>query len=140
MPPELLAHQGEGYCGAKVDVWSCGMVLFACLAGFVPYTCDTGDAEAVLEQVTGWKEMKFPEWFSEGVCDLLKGALEKDPVKRIDMKGMRDHAWTRGEWVARKVGAKEEEMLKVGVDGWGGEEGDTGWSPVTPGEGEKSWK
>lgn len=95
MPPELLSHRGEGYCGKKIDVWSCGMVLFACLAGYLPYTGDTGDSTAILEQITRSGSIQFPEWFSEGACDVLTKALEKDPSKRIDMKGLRDHEWTR---------------------------------------------
>lgn len=114
-------------------------MLFACLAGYVPYTCDTGDAEAILNQIMGREEMKFPEWFSEGVRDLLTKALEKDPAKRIDMKGLRDHAWTRGEWMARKGWEKKGKMMRVEVDGWRGEEGEGEWSPVTPGEGGERW-
>lgn len=71
------------------------MVLFACLAGYLPYTGDTGDSTAILDQITRSTSIEFPEWFSTGARDVLTKALEKDPSKRINMKGLRDHPWTR---------------------------------------------
>lgn len=113
-------------------------MLFACLAGFVPYTCDTGDEEAILEQIAEWEKIEFPGWFSEGVRDLLTRALEKDPVKRIDMKGMRDHTWTKGVGLEEES-SREKGRRELGSEngGWGNGMGSGGWSPVTPGEGRR---
>lgn len=97
------------------------MVLFACLAGYLPYTGDTGDSTAILEQIMRSNAISFPEWFSEGVRDLLSKALEKDPSKRIDMKGLRDHAWTRadglspGGQLAVHIGPLKANEQKMGV-------------------------
>ena len=33
--PEMIA--GERYFGAKVDVWSCGVILYAMICGFLPF-------------------------------------------------------------------------------------------------------
>eukprot|EP00177_Eucheuma_denticulatum_P004338 GFKZ01007884.1.p1 GENE.GFKZ01007884.1~~GFKZ01007884.1.p1 ORF type:complete len:132 (-),score=20.95 GFKZ01007884.1:277-672(-) len=123
MPPEMLSRRKEGYCAAKVDVWSCGMVLFACLAGYVPYKCDTGDESAILEEIMGREEIEFPERLSEGVRDLLRRSLEKDPNQRMDMQGLRDHAWTTGGEVD-KVDVRAKELEGVGI----------AVSPVTPAE------
>lgn len=99
------------------------MVLFACLAGYLPYTGDTGDSTAILEQITRSNAIAFPEWFSEGVRDVLSKALEKDPLKRIDMKGLRDHPWTRAEGfspgaqLAAHIGPLQASKPKTGVPG-----------------------
>ena len=33
--PEMIA--GERYFGAKVDVWSCGVILYAMICGYLPF-------------------------------------------------------------------------------------------------------
>ena len=33
--PEMI--EGKAYLGARVDVWSCGVILFAMVAGYLPF-------------------------------------------------------------------------------------------------------
>lgn len=120
MPPELLSHSGGQYNATAVDVWSCGMTLFACLAGYVPYDCDTTDAKAVLAELQSKDEIEFPEWFSGDVCDLLRKALEKDPKRRATMRTLKEHRWTRG------CGIEEVKIDEVIM------EGKVELSPVSP--------
>lgn len=114
------------------------MVLYACLAGYLPFTCDTGDETALLEQIVGREMPKFPEWFSAGAREVLRGALERDAGKRMDMQGLRDHAWTRG--VTEEVGCGRRKVGRIRLDGrFGVERLEFSFgSPVTPVDG--AWK
>jgi 5'-AMP-activated protein kinase catalytic alpha subunit len=33
--PEMI--EGKSYLGSRVDVWSCGVILFAMVAGYLPF-------------------------------------------------------------------------------------------------------
>ena len=33
--PEMIS--GDPYCGEKVDIWSCGIILYALICGFLPF-------------------------------------------------------------------------------------------------------
>lgn len=146
MPPELLdkTRREAGYSAAKLDVWSCGMVLYACLAGYLPFAGDTGDAGAVLEQIGEWEDLAFPAWFSGGARDVLRLALARDPARRADMAALRDHAWTRaaaGPGRAPRASGGRPGVPAIRLDGAFGVRAleFEFASPVTPDEEDATW-
>ncbi|KAF9596621.1 hypothetical protein IFM89_012744 [Coptis chinensis] len=56
--PEVVGR--KGYAGAKADAWSCGIILFAFLAGFIPF--DDSNLVVMYHKIHR-REFEFPPWF-----------------------------------------------------------------------------
>ena len=85
--PEQL--RGERYT-PSVDVWGCGVVLFAIISGQLPFAGENvrSVAEAVLTQEPQW-----PAGISGELRDLLERMLCKDWLKRIPLDEVLTHPW-----------------------------------------------
>jgi len=46
--PEII--NGSSYDGCEIDVWSCGVILFAALTGELPF--DSDNMAALFDQIT----------------------------------------------------------------------------------------
>ncbi|KAJ1422918.1 Serine/threonine-protein kinase, active site [Sesbania bispinosa] len=93
--PEILAK--KGYDGAKVDVWSCGVVLFVLTAGYLPFN----DPNLMVMYRKIYKgEFRCPRWMSPELRRFLSKLLDTNPETRITVDGM-----TRDPWF--KKGYKE---------------------------------
>lgn len=109
--PELVVTT-KPYKGRKADIWSCGIILFAMLAGYLPWDDDPsnpkGDDIPKLYHYITTTKLKFPEYISALPRDLLRKILVSDPRKRIDLPQLIEHRWleahhnfltvTSGEW------------------------------------------
>lgn len=85
--PELLRHQF--YKGSAVDIWSMGVILFAMLAGRLPF--DDEDMAIMLSKAKR-AEYKIPQHLTRDANDLIKRILVDQPAHRITMKQMWRHA------------------------------------------------
>ncbi|XP_028768873.1 CBL-interacting serine/threonine-protein kinase 10-like isoform X1 [Neltuma alba] len=86
--PEVIKR--KGYDGAKADVWSCGVVLFVLLAGYLPFH-DPNLVE--MYRKIDKAEFECPNGFSPEVRTLLCKMLNPDPDARISMEKIRECAW-----------------------------------------------
>jgi serine/threonine protein kinase len=84
--PEIVA--GKLYDGAKSDIWSCGIILFALLAGYLPF--DDDNIRKLLQKVMKGRFV-MPAEFSIEAKDLITRMLAIDPEDRISMDEIWNH-------------------------------------------------
>ncbi|KAF1890979.1 hypothetical protein Lal_00001112 [Lupinus albus] len=86
--PEIIKR--KGYDGAKADIWSCGIVLFVLLAGYLPFR-DSNLIE--MYRKISKAEFKCPNWFPPEVCRLLSKILDPNPETRISIARVKESSW-----------------------------------------------
>ncbi|CAI5980956.1 unnamed protein product [Closterium sp. NIES-65] len=81
---------GRLYGGPEVDVWSCGVILYALLCGSLPF--DDENIPNLFKKIKGGI-YALPHHLSAGARDLIPRMLLVDPMKRITIPEIRHHPW-----------------------------------------------
>lgn len=86
--PEVIS--GMSYGGSEVDVWSCGVILYAMVCGSLPF-----DDDQMPQLFSKIKECRYfiPNNISHAVQDLINRMLQPNPVKRITLHEIQEHQW-----------------------------------------------
>ncbi|KAJ6799637.1 CBL-interacting serine/threonine-protein kinase 12-like [Iris pallida] len=86
--PEVLARRG--YDGANVDIWSCGVILFVLMAGYLPF--HDNNVMAMYRKIYKG-EFRCPKWFSPELTQLLSRLLDTNPHTRITIPEIMQYRW-----------------------------------------------
>ncbi|XP_004240878.1 CBL-interacting protein kinase 18 [Solanum lycopersicum] len=110
--PEVIGR--KGYEGAKADIWSCGVILFVLLAGYLPFY----DLNLMnLYRKICRAEYKCPNWFPLEVRKLLSRIFDPNPRKRISIAKIKESSWFKKGLESRHVGTKQVVNQNVIADG-----------------------
>ncbi|WVR04046.1 hypothetical protein IAU60_001045 [Kwoniella sp. DSM 27419] len=97
--PELVVSEGL-YVGSAVDIWSCGVILYAMLSGYLPYDDDPlnpdGDNINLLYKYIMNTKLNFPEHVSPLAQSLLQMMLVPLPEHRCTINQIMSHPWLAG--------------------------------------------
>ncbi|KAI5077550.1 hypothetical protein GOP47_0007374 [Adiantum capillus-veneris] len=86
--PEVIVH--KGYDGARADVWSCGVILFVLMAGYLPF--DDSNLMHLYRKIHR-AELKYPPWFSLEACKLISRILNPNPRLRATIPEILKDSW-----------------------------------------------
>ncbi|KAI5679800.1 hypothetical protein M9H77_01027 [Catharanthus roseus] len=86
--PEILAK--KGYDGAKIDVWSSGVILYVLSAGYLPFN----DPNLMVMYKKIYKgEFRCPKWMSSDLKKFLSRLLDTNSMSRITIDEIKRDPW-----------------------------------------------
>ncbi|CAK7345320.1 unnamed protein product [Dovyalis caffra] len=86
--PEVINN--KGYDGAKADLWSCGVILFVLMAGYLPF--EEANLMALYKKIFK-ADFACPPWFSSSAKKLIKRILDPNPSTRITIAELIENEW-----------------------------------------------
>ncbi|XP_047330084.1 CBL-interacting serine/threonine-protein kinase 6-like [Impatiens glandulifera] len=110
--PEVICN--KGYDGAKSDIWSCGVILFLLLAGYLPFQED--NIVALYKKIYRG-DFKCPKWFSSESRKLVTMMLDPNPGTRISISKIMGSSWFKRSPAAAMSsrGRKDKEVVLVDI-------------------------
>ncbi|CAE8616771.1 unnamed protein product, partial [Polarella glacialis] len=88
--PEMIA--GHSYVPHLTDLWSCGVILFALVCGYLPF--EDQNTAALYKKILV-AEYRAPKFISEAARDLIARLLTTEPSQRYTVPDVRAHPWYR---------------------------------------------
>lgn len=86
--PEVI--NDDLYAGPEVDVWSCGVILYALLCGSLPF--DDENIPNLFRKIKSGS-FKLPTYLPKGPSVLIQRMLMVNPMKRITIEEIKAHWW-----------------------------------------------
>nr|AUS89389.1 CBL-interacting protein kinase 3 [Sesuvium portulacastrum] len=86
--PEVINN--KGYDGAKADLWSCGVILYVLMAGYLPF--EDSNLMSLYKKIFK-ASFTCPPWFSSSVKKLIHRILDPNPSTRITIAEVIENEW-----------------------------------------------
>ncbi|KAK9706998.1 hypothetical protein RND81_07G166600 [Saponaria officinalis] len=86
--PEVINN--KGYDGAKADLWSCGVILFVLMAGYLPF--EDSNLMSLYKKIFK-ANFACPPWFSASAKKLILRILDPNPSTRITISEVIENEW-----------------------------------------------
>ncbi|CAI0453074.1 unnamed protein product, partial [Linum tenue] len=102
--PEVL--NDRGYDGATADLWSCGVILFVLLAGYLPF--DDSNLMNLYKKISA-AEFTCPPWLSLPAMQLIAKILNPNPLTRITISEILEDQWFRKNYQPPVFEEKEQQ-------------------------------
>ncbi|KAJ4851410.1 CBL-interacting serine/threonine-protein kinase 12 [Turnera subulata] len=109
--PEVLAR--KGYDAAKVDIWSCGVILFVLMAGYLPF--HDQNIMAMYKKIYRG-EFRCPRWFSPELTKLLTKLLDTNPETRFTIPEIMENRWFKKGFKHIKFYIEDDKVCNVDED------------------------
>ena len=84
-PPELI--MGRPYDAFKTDIWSCGIILYGMLCGYLPF--DGDDTNELFMEILECNP-EYPFMLSDSSIGLIQSMLQFDPDDRITIDEIKE--------------------------------------------------
>lgn len=92
--PEVI--NDKGYDGATADVWSCGVILFVLMAGYLPF--DEQNIMTLYKKICK-ADFKYPQWFSSSAKKLISRIFDPNPKTRITLSEILKNDWFQKDYM-----------------------------------------
>ncbi|KAK5813444.1 hypothetical protein PVK06_028894 [Gossypium arboreum] len=98
----------KGYDGTSSDIWSCGVILFVLMAGYLPF--DKPSLIGLYKKI--WEaSFSCPSWFSSGARNLIKRILDPNPITHITILEILQDEWFKKGYKPPKFEQDEDVNL-----------------------------
>jgi len=105
----------------SVDIFSLGVILFICIAGFPPFQ-EAKASDWWFDKIIRrkfalfWRAHERSMKFDDEAKDILLGMLAARPAERYRWDKLRNHKWTNGETLTQRQASETLMKLKRQVD------------------------
>ncbi|CAK9865938.1 unnamed protein product [Sphagnum jensenii] len=101
--PEVI--DDKGYAGATADLWSCGVILYVLMAGYLPF--DESNLMTLYKKIHK-ADFTCPPWFSTAARRFILQILDPNPKTRVTVAQIRKTDWFKKGYTPAKFEQKDD--------------------------------